>query len=118
MVYRPSVTAAVTRYYVFSGLFREGDEDLTFEEVDAGLIEVAQNSTREFAGTARIFVVELEQFDDESHFSEIIVGFTIWPFKDDDSEVVLILATVRGELEKVGFVEDDAYYIGDGPDIR
>ncbi|MFW9777271.1 MAG: hypothetical protein ACFFE8_00375 [Candidatus Heimdallarchaeota archaeon] len=118
MVYRPSVTAAVTRYYVFSGLFREGDEDLTFEEVDANLIEVAQNSTQEFAGTARAFVVELEQFDEESHFAEIIIGFTIWPFKDDDSEIVLILGTVREELEKVGFIEDDAYYIGDGPDIR
>ena len=118
MVYRPSVTAAVTRYYVFSGLFREGDEYLTFEEIDASLIEVAQNSTREFVGTARIFIVELEQFDEESHFAEIIVGFTTWPFKDDESEIVLILATVREELEKVGFVEDDAYYIGDGPDNR
>ncbi len=28
------------------------------------------------------------------------------------------LSGVREQLENVGFVEDDVYYLGDGPDIR
>ncbi|MFX0049767.1 MAG: hypothetical protein ACFE8U_00615 [Candidatus Hermodarchaeota archaeon] len=118
MVYRESITAAITRYYVFNGLFREGEDDMTFEAADASLIEVGQVIEKEFAGTARAFTVELESFDEENHYVEIIVGFTIWPYEDDESEEKLILDTVREELEKVGFIEDDAYYLGDGPDIR
>ena len=103
---------------MFNGIFREGDDYLSFEEVDANLIEVSQSLERDFAGTARTFAVELESFDEENHYSEIIVGFTIWPYEDDDSEINLILGAVREELEKIGFLEDDAYYLGDGPDIR
>ena len=116
--YPESLTAAITRYYVFSGLFREGDEQMTFEVTDANLIEVAQTVEKEFAGSARAFFIELDSFDNETYQCEIIVGFTIWPYEDDDNEEKLILDTVREELEKVGFVEDDAYYLGDGPDRR
>ncbi len=118
MVYRESLTAAITRYYVFNGLFREGEEQMTFESADANLIEVSQTLEKEFAGTARGFYVELDSFDDETHQCEIIVGFTIWPYEDDENEEQLILGSIRDELEKIGFVEDDAYYLGDGPDIR
>ncbi|MFX0123670.1 MAG: hypothetical protein ACFFAE_08515 [Candidatus Hodarchaeota archaeon] len=118
MSYHESLTAAITRYYVFNGLFREGDEQMTFEAADANLIEVGQTVEKEFAGTARAFFIELDSFDDETYQSEIIVGFTIWPYEDDENEEKLILDAVREELEKVGFVEDDAYYLGDGPDRR
>ena len=118
MVYREGISAAITRYYVFNGLFREGEDSITFEEADANLIEVGPTVEKEFAGTARKFSVELENFDEENNYAEIIVGFTIWPYEDDENKEVLILNTVRVELEKVGFVEDDAYYLGDGPDIR
>ncbi len=118
MSYRESLTAAITRYYVFNGLFREGDEQMTFEAVDASLIEVGQTLEKEFAGTARGFFVELDSYDNETYQSEVIVGFTIWPYQDDENEEQLILGSIREELEKIGFVEDDAYYLGDGPDIR
>ena len=118
LVYREGISAAITRYYVFNGLFREGEDSITFEEADANLIEVGPTVEKEFAGTARKFSVELENFDEENNYAEIIVGFTIWPYEDDENEEVLILNTVRVELEKIGFVEDDAYYLGDGPDIR
>ncbi|UCE13728.1 MAG: hypothetical protein JSV04_00800 [Candidatus Heimdallarchaeota archaeon] len=118
MSFRESITSAVTRYYVFNGLFREGEEQMTFETADAYLIEVSQTLESEFAGTARAFTVELDTFDEETHQTEIIVGFTIWPYEDDESEEALIVSSVRDELEKVGFVRDDDYYLGDGPDIR
>ncbi len=118
MSYRESLTAAITRYYVFNGLFREGEDQMTFEAADANLIEVGQTLEREFVGSARGFTVELDSFDDETHQCEVIVGFTIWPYEDDDSEIELILESTREELEKVGFVKDDEYYLGDGPDIR
>lgn len=118
MGYRLSLTAAITRYYVFNGLFREGDEQITFEAADANLIEVGQTLDKEFVGTARAFFIELDSFDDETYQSEIIVGFTIWPYEDDENEEELIVKSIRDELEKIGFVEDDTYYLGDGPDIR
>ncbi len=118
MSYHESLTAAITRYYVFNGLFREGDEQITFEAADASLVEVGQTLEKEFAGTARGFLIELDSFDNETFQSEIIVGFTIWPYEDDENEVELILGGIREELEKIGFVEDDAYYLGDGPDMR
>ena len=118
MSYRESLTAAITRYYVFNGLFREGDEQMTFEAADASLIEVGKTLEKEFAGTARGFLIELESYDNETYQSEVIVGFTIWPYEDDENEEQLILGGIREELEKIGFVEDDAYYLGDGPDIR
>ena len=118
MSYHESLTAAITRYYVFNGLFREGDEQITFEAADASLVEVGQTLEKEFAGTARGFLIELDSFDNETFQSEVIVGFTIWPYEDDENEVELILGGIREELEKIGFVEDDAYYLGDGPDMR
>lgn len=118
MVYRESISAAITRYYVFNGLFREGEDDMSFETADANLIEAQSEMEKQLTGTARSFAVELESFDEENHYAEIIVGFTIWPYEDDENEENLILGTVREELEKVGFREDDAYYLGDGPDIR
>ena len=118
MSYPESLTAAITRYYVFSGLFREGDEQMTFEVTDANLVEVGQTVEKEFAGSARAFFIELDSFDNETYQCEIIIGFTIWPYEDDETEEKLILDTIREELEKVGFVEDDAYYLGDGPDRR
>ncbi len=117
MVTPESLTAAITRYYVFNGIFREGDE-LTFEEVDANLIEVAKSLDQEYVGTARQFRIELDSYDEETHNCEIIVGFTLWPYEDDESEEQLILQSVHDELEKIGFIQDDAYYLGDGPDIR
>lgn len=118
MTYRESLSAAITRYYVFNGLFREGDEQMTFEVADANLIEVGQTVEKEFTGSARAFFIELDSFDDETYQCEIIIGFTLWPYEDDENEEKLILDSVREELEKVGFVEDDAYYLGDGPDRR
>lgn len=118
MSYHESLTAAITRYYVFNGLFREGDDQMTFEIVDANLIEVSQTLVKEFTGSARGFWVELDNFDDETHQSEVIIGFTIWPYEDDENEEKLILDSIREELEKIGFVEDDVYYLGDGADLR
>ena len=118
MSYHESLTAAITRYYVFNGLFREGDEQMTFEAADASLVEVGQTLEKEFVGTARGFLVELDNFDNETYQCEVIVGFTIWPYEDDENEEQLILGGIREELEKIGFVEDDAYYLGDGPDMR
>lgn len=118
MVYYDSLTAAITRYYVFNGVFREGEDSITYVDVDTELNEVAHNLEQEFAGTARTFTVELDDFDEETHSTEIIVGYTFWPYEDDDSETELILKSVRVEFEKIGFIEDDAYYLGDGPDIR
>ncbi len=117
-MYREGISAAITRYYVFNGLFREGEDSVTFEEVDSYLIEVSQTLENHFAGTARGFNLELESFEEENNYAEIIVGFTIWPYEDDENEELLILNAIREELEKIGFVEDDAYYLGDGPDIR
>ncbi|MFX0014178.1 MAG: hypothetical protein ACFFB2_06785 [Promethearchaeota archaeon] len=118
MSYHESLTAAITRYYVFNGLFREGDEQMSFEIADANMIEVSETLEKDFAGTARAFSIELDSFDDETYNCEIIVGFTIWPYEDDENEELLILKSIREELERIGFVEDDAYYLGDGPDIR
>ncbi|MHA2226027.1 MAG: hypothetical protein ACXAC8_12525 [Candidatus Hodarchaeales archaeon] len=118
MSFHESLTAAVTRYYVFNGLFREGEEQMTFEIADAYLIEASQSLESEFIGAARKFVIELDNFDEETHQTEIIVGFTIWPYEDDESEIRLILDSITEELEKMGFIEDDTYYLGDGPDIR
>ncbi len=118
MSYHESLTAAITRYYVFNGLFREGDDQMTFETADANLIEVGQTLVKEFTGSARGFWVELDNFDDETHQSEVIIGFTIWPYEDDENEEKLILDSIREELEKIGFAEDDAYYLGDGADLR
>lgn len=118
MVYYDSLTAAITRYYVFNGVFREGEESITFVDVDSELHDVARNLEQEFAGSARTFTVELDYFDEETHLVEIILGYTFWPYEDDDSETELILKSVREEFEKIGFIEDDAYYLGDGPDIR
>ena len=118
MVYREGITTAITRYYVFSGVFREGEDTLTFDEADTNLVEVGVKLDQEFAGTSRKFVLELESFDEENHFAEIIAGFTVWPYEDDDSEIVLIVTSIHNELERVGFLEDDHYAMGDGPDIR
>ncbi|MFX0085352.1 MAG: hypothetical protein ACFFAU_06735 [Candidatus Hodarchaeota archaeon] len=118
MVFHESITAAITRYYVFNGLFKEGEDTMTFEEVDANLIEVGDTLQKEHTGSARAFFLELESFEEETNQCELIVGFTIWPYEDDDSEIELILNTIRDHLEKVGFIEDDAYYLGDGPDRR
>ena len=118
MVYRESITSAITRYFLFNGVFREGEESLTFESADSNLIEVQDSLEKEFTGTARKFIVDLDNFDEENHYAEIIVGFTVWPYEDDDSEIVLIVKTIQDELERVGFVEDDNSYVGDGPDIR
>ncbi|MHA1215477.1 MAG: hypothetical protein ACTSR2_09225 [Candidatus Hodarchaeales archaeon] len=118
MGYYDSISSAITRYYVFNGIFREGEEGLGFFDVDSELYQVARNLETEFAGTARSFRLELDSFDEETHNVEIIVGFTLWPYEDDQSEVELILQSVREELEKIGFIEDDYYYLGDGPDIR
>ncbi|NHJ01917.1 MAG: hypothetical protein EAX86_07210 [Candidatus Heimdallarchaeota archaeon] len=112
-----SLTSAITRYYDFNGIFREGDE-LSFEEVDANLIEVAKALDQEYVGTARVFKIELDSYDEETYSCEIIVGFTLWPYEDDESEEELILKSVSDELEKAGFIQDDTYYLGDGPDIR
>jgi len=62
--------------------------------------------------------LELDNFDDINHYAEIIAGFTVWPYEDDDSEIVIIVTSIHDELEKVGFSEDDRYYMSDGPDIR
>ncbi|MFW9902851.1 MAG: hypothetical protein ACFFFH_00845 [Candidatus Thorarchaeota archaeon] len=118
MGYYESLTAAITRYYVFSGLFREGDEQMTFEAADANLIEVSQIMEKEFAGSARGFFIEMDSYDEETYQCEIIIGFTMWPYEDDENEEKLILDSVREELEKIGFIEDDVYYLGDGPDKR
>ena len=118
MVYREGISLAITRYFIFNGIFREGEEMQTYESVDSSLVEVGEALEREFTGTARKFVVDLDSYDEETHYSEIIVGFTIWPYEDDDSEVVLIVKSASDELERVGFIEDDHYFIGDGPDVR
>jgi hypothetical protein len=118
VVFHESISAAVTRYYVFNGLFKEGEDSMTFEEVDANLIEVGDTLQKDHAGSARAFFLELESFDEETHHCELIVGFTIWPYEDNDSEIELIRKTVSEHLENVGFIEDDAYYLGDGPDRR
>lgn len=118
MVYRESITSAITRYYLFNGVFREGEEFLTYESADSNLMEVQDSLEKEFTGSARKFVVDLDNFDEENHYAEIIVGFTIWPYEDDDSEIVLIVKGIQSELERVGFVEDDNSYVGDGPDVR
>ncbi|MHA2113500.1 MAG: hypothetical protein ACXAC6_16120 [Candidatus Hodarchaeales archaeon] len=118
MVYREGITTAITQYYVFNGVFREGEDTLTFEEADSNLVEVGVKLEQEFTGTARKFVLELDQFDIDNHYAEIIAGFTVWPYEDDESEIVIILTTIHDELERVGFLEDDRYYMGDGPDIR
>ncbi len=91
---------------------------MTFEEADVNLKEVGDSLQKEHAGSARVFVFELDNFDDETNYCEVICGFTIWPYSDNDSEIELILKTIREELEHVGFVEDDVYSLGDGPDIR
>ncbi len=118
MVYREGITTAITRYYVFNGVFREGEDTLTFDEADTNLVEVGIKLDQEFAGSSRKFVLELDNFDEENHYAEIIVGFTVWPYEDDDSEIVLIVTAIHDELERVGFLEDDRYAMGDGPDIR
>ncbi|MHA1974695.1 MAG: hypothetical protein ACTSW1_16990 [Candidatus Hodarchaeales archaeon] len=118
MGYFNAISSAITRYYVFNGIFREGEEGLSFFEVDAELFQVARDLETEFAGTARSFRLELDSLDEDTHNVEIIVGFTLWPYEDDQSEIELILKSVRDELENIGFVEDDYYYLGDGPDIR
>ncbi len=118
MVYRESITSAITRYFLFNGMFREGEEIMTFEYADSNLVEVEESLEKEFTGTARKFTVDLDNFDEENNYAEILVGFTVWPYEDDDSEIVLIVNSIHDELEKVGFVEDDRYYVGDGPDIR
>ncbi len=91
---------------------------MTFEEADANLIEVGDTLQKEHLGSARVFIFELDNYDNETHYCEVISGFTIWPYEDNDSEIELILTTIREQLENVGFVEDDVYYLGDGPDIR
>ncbi|GAH28928.1 unnamed protein product, partial [marine sediment metagenome] len=53
------------------------------------------------------FVLELDQFDIDNHYTEIIAGLTVWPYEDDESEIVIILTTIHDELERVGFLEDD-----------
>ena len=118
MVYREGISSAITRYFLFNGIFREGEEMQIFESVDANLVEVGEALEREFTGSARKFIVDLDSFDEETHYSEIIVGFTSWPYEDSESEIVLIVKTIQSELERVGFIEDDNYFIGDGPDIR
>ncbi len=118
MVYREGITTAITRYYVFNGVFREGEDTLTFDVADTNLVEVGVRLENEFAGTSRKFVLELDSFDEENHYAEIIAGFTVWPYEDDDTEIVLIVTSIHDELERVGFLEDDRYYMGDGPDIR
>lgn len=118
MSFHESISAAVTRYYVFNGLFREGEEQMTFEIADSYLIEASQSLENEFIGAARKFSIVIENFDEDTHQTEIIIGFTIWPYEDDESEIRLILDGIKEELEKMGFIEDDAYYLGDGPDIR
>ncbi|MCK4847712.1 MAG: hypothetical protein KAT16_01665 [Candidatus Heimdallarchaeota archaeon] len=118
MVYREGITTAITRYYVFNGIFREGEDTLTFDDADTNLVEVGIKLEEEFSGSSRKFVLELDNFDDENHYAEIIAGFTVWPYEDDDSEIVLIVKSIHDELERVGFSEDDCYYMADGPDIR
>jgi hypothetical protein len=118
MVYREGITTAITRYYVFNGVFREGEDVLTFDEADTNLVEVGIKLDQEFAGSSRKFVLELDNFDEENHYAEIIAGFTVWPYEDDDSEIAIIITSIHNELERVGFLEDDRYAMGDGPDIR
>jgi hypothetical protein len=118
MVYREGITTAITRYYVFNGVFREGEDTLNFEDADTNLVEVGMKLEQEFAGTSRKFMLELDNFDEENHYTEILAGFTVWPYEDDDSEIVLIVTAIHDELEKVGFLEDDRYFVGEGPDIR
>lgn len=118
MVFRESISAAITRYYVLNGLFKEGEDAMTLEEADANLIEVGDSLQKDHAGSARVFTFELDNFDEETNYCEVISGFTVWPYEDNDSEIELILKTIREQLENVGFVEDDVSYLGDGPDIR
>lgn len=118
MVFRESISAAVTRYYVFNGLFKEGQDSMTYEEVDANLIEVADTLQKEHLGSARSFFLEVDSFDEETQQCELIVGFTIWPYEDNDAEIVLIKKTISEQLENVGFNEDDVDILGDGPDRR
>ena len=71
MVYYDSLTAAITRYYVFNGVFREGEDSITYVDVDTELNEVAHNLEQEFAGTARTFTVELDDFDEYDDVEEM-----------------------------------------------
>ncbi|PWI48973.1 hypothetical protein CEE45_04385 [Candidatus Heimdallarchaeota archaeon B3_Heim] len=118
MVYRETITSAITFYYLFNGMFREGEETLTFDFADSNLVEVEESLVKEFQGTARKFDVDLDNFDEENNYAEILVGFTVWHYEDDESEIAIIVNTIHDELEKVGFIEDDRYFVGDGPDNR
>ena len=47
MVYREGISSAITRYFLFNGIFREGEEMQTYESVDANLVEVGDSLERE-----------------------------------------------------------------------
>ena len=68
MVYREGISSAITRYFLFNGIFREGEEMQIFESVDANLVEVGEALEREFTGSARKFIVDLDSFDEETGF--------------------------------------------------
>lgn len=118
MVFELTPSTAVTTYYVFNGIVTGENENMTFEEIDALLYEIAQDLTKFFVAEARKFFIELDSFDDYNQRVDLIVSFTIWPYEDDDAEVLVILGEVEKKFEEFNIMIDEKEYIGDGPDKR
>ncbi len=113
MVFEPG---PVWAYYLFRGHV-ERQDDVQFEDLDADMITVRDNLNERFRGEARDFKVELDFFDEESgdNTAEIIVGFIIYPYEDEEEDFELILKEVTDELENIGFITDDIEFLGESP---
>ena len=92
------------------------EDDIDFQELDSMLAEVQINLDRNptFAGAARDFQLELDEFDEESKNAEVIVSFVVRLWEDDENELQLIITSITEELEGIGLQVEETSFVGVG----
>ena len=92
------------------------EDDMDFQELDSMLAEVQINLDRNptFAGAARDFQLELDEFDEESKNAEVIVSFVVRLWEDDENELQLIITSITEELEGIGLQVEETSFVGVG----
>ena len=99
-------------YYLFRVLVTI--EDITFEDLDAELNHIKEDLEVEFSGEGREFSCELDNFDPEfSMIAEILLGFTVFPYSDEEADIERILKGVQEKFEEIGLLIEEIVPLGE-----
>ena len=117
MSYSQDPLSTPETYYYQYDIYYSGDEEYEFADIDAILIECANNleTSPEHAAGARDFVLTLENYDENQKTGEVLASFVVRLWEDDDNELSLMVSSIREELEGHELMVEEIGFVGTGP---